>query len=461
VRRGPLAALLLGAFALSGWAACARRGAATSGGAGAGAEAETSYGPRERLPPAGATIAHDEAELLRFVADPAGPRDVWLEPKRYAVTLSIKRPFALHGRRGARLSGPGEGTVVSIAADDVTIEDVAIDGAGQRHTTEDSAIKAKGNRVAIRNVFADRTLFGISLEECHDCSVEGSLVRGADVVEAMRGDGIKVWESHGSLVRGNRVENARDVVVWYSRKVHLDSNVVIGCRYGTHFMYAHDSSVDRSRMQDDVVGVFVMYSARLHASGNVISGAHGAAGIGFGFKESDAVTLEGNVLAGNTTGIYLDRTPRDLSQTVHFTDNVFGANDVALRFHSSGGGAIFAGNSFKENRALVEVEGGGDALGMKFEGNYWSDYDGYDLDGDGFGDLRFEHKQLSSELEQSRPALAFFRGTLAIGMIDAVSRAFPLLSSRTLLLDPKPSMRPPASSQGQRLSEAHRIARLP
>ncbi len=454
MRRRSLALALLTALSALAASGCARRGEP------AGAR-EASYGPRDRTPPAGATIAHDAVELLRFVADPAGPRELWLEPRRYAVSLTIKRPLALHGRRGARLSGPGSGTVVAIDADDVTIEDVAIDGAGQRHTTEDSAIKAKGSRVAIRSVFADRTLFGISLEECHDCLVEGSLVLGADVVEAMRGDGIKVWESHGSTVRCNRVEDARDVVVWYSRKVHLDSNVVVGCRYGTHFMYAHDSSVVNSRMQDDVVGVFAMYSARLYASGNVITGAHGAAGIGFGFKESDAVTLEGNVFAGNTTGVYLDRTPRDLSQTVRFTDNVFGANDVALRFHSSGGGALFAGNAFKENRALVEVEGGGDALGMKFEGNYWSDYDGYDLDGDGFGDLRFEHKQLSSELEQQRPALAFLRGTLAIGMIDAVSKAFPLLSSRTLLLDPKPAMRPAAASSGQRLSESHRIARLP
>ncbi len=375
--------------------------------------------------------------------------------------MSIRRPLALHGRRGARLSGGGVGSVVTIDADDVELEDVAIDGSGERYTTEDSAVKAKGRRVAVRHVLADRTLFGISFEECRSCTVEGSLVRGADVPEPLRGDGIKLWEAHDSLVRGNRVEDARDVVVWYSRRVHLDHNVITGCRYGTHFMYAHDSVVEHSRMQRDVVGIFVMYSARLHARGNVITGAHGAAGIGIGFKESDAVQLEDNVLAGNTTGVYLDRTPRVPSETVHFRGNLFGANDVAMRFHSSGEGAVFEANTFKDNRAVVEVEGGGDALGMQFLGNYWSDYDGYDLDGDGFGDVPFEHQQLSSELEQTAPPLAFFRGTLAIAMTDAVSRAFPLLASRKLLVDARPAMRPPQGHGASLALDAQPIARSP
>jgi nitrous oxidase accessory protein len=432
---------------------CARRGHPPDA-------AAESYGPRDVTPPPSAVVAHDEAELVRLVSDANGPRDVWLEPKRYATALAIKRPVSLHGRRGARISGPGEGSVVTIAADDVVLEDVVVDGSGPRYTTEDSGVKAKGNRIVVRNVFADRTLFGISFEECHSCVVESSLVKGADVAEALRGDGIKLWESHESLVRHNRVADSRDVVVWYSRKVHLDDNLVTGCRYGTHFMYAHDSLVENSRMSGDVVGIFVMYSARLHAKNNVIAGAHGAAGIGIGFKESDAVQLEDNVLVGNTTGVYLDRTPRVPDQTVNFVGNVLGANDVAMRFHSSNGGAVFRANTFKENRALIEVEGGGDALGTKFEGNYWSDYDGYDLDGDGHGDLPFEFKQLSSELEQERPALRFFRGTLAIGMVDAVSRAFPLLQSRTLLVDHEPAMRPQAAAQKLE-SGAERIARSP
>jgi nitrous oxidase accessory protein len=450
-RRRLAAALLL---ALAG-TSCARRPAPGQ------ASDEATYGPRDQAPPLGATIAHDEAELARLVGDPAGPRDVWLDARTYRTSLVVKRPVAIHGRRGARLTGPGQGTVVSLEADDALLEDVAIDGAGPRHTTEDAAVRAKGNRIVVRRVLADRTLFGISLEQCRACVVEGSLVRGADVVEAMRGDGIKLWEAHDSIVRRNRVDAARDVVVWYSRKVLLSENVVTGCRYGTHFMYAHDSHVERSRMEGDVVGIFVMYSARLSASDNVITGAHGAAGIGIGFKESDAVRLDRNVLAGNTTGVYLDRTPRAVAETVHFDGNVFGANDVAMRFHSSGEGAIFRGNTFKENRALVEVEGGGDALGMKFERNYWSDYDGYDLDGDGFGDLRFEHRQLSSELEQTRPAIAFFRGTLAIGMVDAVSRAFPLLSSRMLLVDERPAMKPPVTQPARPAESSARLARSP
>lgn len=394
--------------------------------------------------PAGAVVAETEADLARLVADAAGPREIWLRDRTYRGDLVIARTLSLHGTGGTVLEGNGTGTVVTITADDVVVDDVSVRRSGRRFTVEDSGIKAKASRVRISHVSVDDCLFGVELAPCPSCILENSRVRGPeDADHELRGDGIKLWESHDATVRSCVVDHGRDLVVWYSRRALLDGNVVRHGRYGTHFMYSHDAIVRNSRLENNVVGIFVMYSARLRAEHNVLAGARGPAGMGIGFKESDGVRVEDNWIVANTTGVYLDRTPRDVSQPVVFEHDVFALNDVALRFLSSQEGLSFTENDFHQNVEVAAVEGGGDALGVKFDRNHWTDYEGYDLDRDGTGDVRFEVKELSSELTDAHPSIRFFQGTGALAVFDAIARAVPVLSSKSLLVDEHPSMTAP------------------
>jgi nitrous oxidase accessory protein len=406
-------------------------------------------GPVERAVPAGAFVADGESALVAALADPGGPAEIWLAPRTYHGDFSIERTVALRGAGGAVLEGSGTKTVLTIGAPDVWVDNVTVRHSGRRHTAEDAGIKATAPRVRVTRVAVDDALFGIELGPCDRCTLERARVRGTSDDPELRGDGIKLWEASGSVVRGCVVEDSRDVVVWYSRGVLLEGNAVRRSRYGTHFMYAHDSIVRGSRVESNVVGVFVMYSNRLRVEDNVLAGARGPAGVGLGFKESDGVDVRGNWLVANTTGVYLDRTPRSIDAPVRFDGNVLALNEVALRLHSSQDGLSFRGNDFHQNVSAVEVEGGGDALGVAFDGNHWSEYEGYDLDGDGRGDVPFEVKQLSSELTAAHPAIQFFEGTGAMGVIDAVARAVPVLAAHRVLFDPHPTMRAarPASRQ--------------
>jgi nitrous oxidase accessory protein len=235
------------------------------------------------------------------------------------------------------------------------------------------------------------------------------------------------------------VEHVRDVVVWYSRRVLLEGNSVRHSRYGSHFMYAHDAIVRDSHIEDNVVGIFVMYSARMQLERNVLAGARGAAGVGIGFKESDAVRAQDNWIVANTTGVYLDETPRSVDASVFFHGNHLALNDVALRFHGVRESLHFDANAFEHNTTLVDVEGGGDALIAQFEHNYFSDYAGYDLNHDGVGDLAYQVKRLSGDLVAAHPTLAFFHGTAAMSLLDAVATAVPVFASRLLIEDKQPS----------------------
>ncbi|MEW5853537.1 MAG: nitrous oxide reductase family maturation protein NosD [Myxococcota bacterium] len=399
-------------------------------------------GPVERMPDTHARTPVDSSELHAWLNDPEGPRNIWLKAGVYQGPLHIRRPLTLSGEPGAVIDGRGEGTVMDVVADGVTLENLTVRNSGRRNTTEDAGVRVKGKGNLVSHVRVQGAFFGISLEMCPGCAVQDCWVAGEPGLHgAEQGDGIKVWESHDAVVARNLVENTRDVVVWYSRRVTLDGNTIRNGRYGTHFMYAHDSVVRNSRIVDNTVGIFVMYSARLVAEDNLLAGGRGPAGVGLGFKESDGVHVRRNRLVGNTTGTYLDRTPRVVEQPVDFIGNTFALNDVALRFHSSQRGVSFHDNSFENNGFVVEVEGGGDVLGVDFTGNRWSDYAGYDLDDDGHGDVAFEVKKLGHEITDAHPAIRLFQGTAAMALVDAVAHAIPFLARRQLLVDARPRMR--------------------
>ncbi len=414
-------------------------GGARRGQALAAAPPPPSAGPRTTSTVGEATIARSFDELARLVDDPAGPRDIAIDGK-VTGDLHVKRPVTLRGLPGAVLEGSGRDTVLTIDAHDVVVEDLAIRRSGRRHTAEDSGIKAKGDRIRISHVEVAETLFGISLQACKACVLEGSRVTGYEDDTELRGDGIKLWEAHGSTVRDCHMVRSRDLVVWYTNRVTLERNVVEKSRYGSHFMHAEGARVRHSRFDRNIVGIFVMYSKDLDLEDNVLAGARGAAGVGLGFKDSDDVRVRRNWMVANTTGTYLDNTPRTPAQPVRFEENVLALNDVAMRLHGSDKGLHVHGNDFRNDAVVIEVDGGSDALGVDFHGNHYTDYEGYDLDRDGVGDVAYEVKMLSSELTESRPALKFFYGTAAMGVIDAVAHAVPVLAAKRLMVDPSPRM---------------------
>lgn len=399
-------------------------------------------GPRALAAEGDEATPRDGEELRQLLADPAGPERIRLTAGEYHGDFVVRRRLTLAGDGAATLVGSGKDTVLRVEADDATVENLAIRGSGGRHTLEDAGVVASGNGIRLSHLDVTDALFGISLRLCHDCVLDHCHVVGRDDNPELRGDAIKLWESDGSLVANNAVEKGRDLVVWYSRRVTLDGNIVTGSRYGSHFMYANDSVVRNSRFVNNVVGVFVMYSTRVTVEDNVLAGASGPAGVGIGFKEADDVFLRRNAIVANTAGAYIDQSPRRPGTRLELEDNLIALNRVGVRLHGSERGGRFFGNDFHENATLVEVDQSSEARGVEFSDNRYSDYEGYDLDADGVGDVAYEERVLSGELLLSHPVLRLYDGTAALGAIDAVSRALPVFSARRVLADARPRLAP-------------------
>jgi nitrous oxidase accessory protein len=231
-------------------------------------------------------------------------------------------------------------------------------------------------------------------------------------------------------------------VLWYASRNRLLGNRVEGGRYGAHLMYSHENEIAGNRFARNVTGLFVMYSRRVAVRDNVFADSGGAAGIGLGLKESGDVTVRGNLFVHNTIGLYVDASPLWPDDRNRIAGNLFRLNDVAVSFLGRSQGNAFLGNGFHDSRVQVQVAGGGDARGAEWRGNAFDDYAGYDLDRDGTGDVPYELRSLTSDLVASRPALAFFRGTPALALVETVGRLVPLFEPRLLLVDGAPRLAP-------------------
>lgn len=412
---------------------------------------ERPVGPEPAQPacPQGGRLVPPGAPLQAAV-DAARPGDVLcLSAGRYEGPVEIHARLTLQGPRGAVIRSSGVGTTLRVLADSAVLAGFTVDGSGRRYDLMDGAVYLHGDGIQARGLTVRNALFGIVVERSNGVIIAGNDVTGlGSLAVGVRGDGIRLWEVRRSRVVANHLEDSRDILVWYSPGNVIAGNTVTGSRYGTHFMYSDDCVVEGARYRDNIVGVFVMYSRGVTLRHNVLAGNDGPDGMGLGVKESGNLVVEGNQFLGDRDCLYLDTSPFREGDSVVALGNTFARCTAGVTFHSSERRNAFLDNVFQDNQTHVVVEGRGTARGVVWRRNYFDDYQGYDLDGDGIGDVAYEPRNLAERLVASHPRLAFFRGTAAFALLDVAARVFPLLQPEILLVDPRPRMTPPAPGAG-------------
>jgi nitrous oxidase accessory protein len=239
-------------------------------------------------------------------------------------------------------------------------------------------------------------------------------------------------------------------------------NQVRNSRYGLHFMYCDDTEIAGNVLRDNSVGAFLMYSRRLRFIGNAVAGNHGPSGYGIGLKDMDDFTVAGNRFLANRVAVFVDGAP---AGGARLTGNLIGAGELGVRLLPNVRGLVASDNSFLENQQQVEIAGGGgDPAGNRWHGNHWSDYTGFDADGDGRGDVPYRAERLFEELLDRSPALRLFAFSPLVRAVDFASRAFPLVRPQPKLVDEAPRLLPPpapaapALAVGGGVSAARRLA---
>lgn len=360
--------------------------------------------------------------------------------------LNIDKALTLRGRDWPVIDGGNEGTVVHISGAGARLSGFLIKNSGSTLDQENSGVAVVAPRVVVEHNRFENTLFGIYLKEAHYSTVRGNRISSKDLAVQRRGDPIRLWYSSDVLVEDNVIDRGRDVVLWYSERLVLRNNTVNNGRYGLHFMYCDDAVIAGNRLTNNSVGTFLMYSRRVKMHNNTIAHNRGPSGYGVGLKDMDDTVIVDNLFLDNRVGAHLDTSPREIDSIGQFEGNVFAYNDIGVVLMPSVRRNMFSGNSFVDNEEQVAIAGGGtlheNSWTVDGEGNYWSDYAGYDADGDGSGDIAYQSERLFENIMQQEPLLRLFIYSPASNAIDFAARAFPLVQPKPKLTDERPAMAP-------------------
>ncbi len=393
------------------------------------------------LVPLAVAAQESGASLQEIVAAAPAGATISIKPGVYYGPVIIDKPLTLLGA-GAVLDGRGQGTLVRITAPDVTLKGFVLRNSGRSLAHEDSAVLVEAPRATIEDNKLLDVLFGIYLKNAPGSYIRCNTITGLSVPEAERGDAIRLWYSSDVTIEGNETSAARDAIVWYSRNVRIRQNHFERGRYGIHLMYAQQVLIEGNLVLKNFVGVYAMYSQGIALGKNFFIGHRGPSGYGIGLKDVDDAQIEENVIADNSVGVFIDNSPSSLETFVLFQKNLFAYNETAVLMLPAVRSDVFTGNSFVENLEQVGVAGGGQLDGNVWSGNYWSDYVGYDADGDGLGDIPYRAERLFEHLMDRHPQLRLFLYSPSAQAIDFAAQALPIVKPQPKLIDSHPLMAP-------------------
>ncbi len=251
-------------------------------------------------------------DTLQSALSAAHDGDVLIVTGEHQGTFVIDKPVILRGEARAVLDGNNRGTVLTITAPGVVVENLTIRNSGSVLEQEHAGITIEAANVVIRNNRLEEILFGVYLKESPNALVEENVIMGKDLPLARRGDGIRAWYSSGTEIHGNSIYGTRDLIIWFTNDAVVTGNLCRGGRYGIHVMYSDGAVLRDNTLTQNSVGTFVMYSRNVTVEQNRLIENRGPTGYGIGLKDLDNVTIRNNRVSRNKLGIYGDNSPRSV-----------------------------------------------------------------------------------------------------------------------------------------------------
>lgn len=345
----------------------------------------------------------------------------------YEENIAIHKRLSLVGVNKPIIRGNGKGSVITIAADSVVVKGFIIEHSGSMLVDEDAGILLKSNDNTLEDNDLRDVLFGIYLLGSSNNTIAGNTIVGRKFLEVgERGSGVHLWNSHHNVLLNNTITDTRDgFYIQNANFTLIKRNEVSGVRYGLHYMYADSNVFLQNKFHDNVAGAAVMYSKGITVRNNIFAHNRGYSSFGILFQDCSGMTVDSNIIADNVVGIFYEATMNN-----QFRHNIIAQNDVALQMFQNSTGNAFMENNFIDNLNPLWIIGKRTETrwNVNGRGNYWSQYDGYDLNDDGIGDTPLKIQNVFNYLEGQYPHIRLYLYSPASQALAAASTAFPVVS---------------------------------
>ncbi len=350
--------------------------------------------------------------------------------------IIIDKPLSLIGEEGAVIDGGEVGVILVFETGNFTISGLKIINVGISYTKDHAAIKVvKANNFVIENCVLENVFFGILIEKSKKGIIRNNKVSSDNKNEASSGNGIHIWNGNQMEIYKNELFGLRDGIYFeFVKNSKIYENISHdNIRYGLHFMFSNKNVYHHNEFRNNGAGVAVMFSKFIVMHHNKFRLNWGSASYGLLLKEIYDAEIYNNLFEENTIGINGEGSTR-----INYTNNTFSRNGWAVKITGACYKNIFKKNNFLHNS--LDLSYNSKINDNLFENNYWSEYNGYDLDKDGIGDVPYRPVKLFSYVVNKTPEALVLLRSLFVDIINFSEKVSPVFTPDNLV-DNKPLMK--------------------
>ena len=379
------------------------------------------------------TPSHD----LQAAIDSAHNGDILrLSAGIYQGNFIVTNEITIDGKNEAIIDAQGQGHGIELQASNVVIKNLTIHNWGHDLTNQNSGIylDQAHHHITIENNQLNGDGFGIWLQKGHHFDVLDNHISGNPKLRsADRGNGIQLSMVQDAYVEGNQIEHTRDgLYIISSENNLLENNTMRHLRFGVHYMYSHHNSVINNYTYDTRAGYALMNSRHLEVTGN-----HAYDSREYGFLLN--FITQSNISHNYLSKVWTRDQDRALGRegkglfvynsgynTINY--NVVESAEIGIHLTAGSEQTKMSGNSFINNPTQVKyVSNSAQEWSQNGQGNYWSNYLGWDLNNDARGDTAFEPNDGIDKILWQYPEAKILMHSPTVLMLRWIQTQFPVL----------------------------------
>ena len=385
------------------------------------------------------------------IAQAAAGDTIHVARGHYAENLRIDKPLSLIGQGRPTIDGRGKGDTIRVAAEDVSVEGFIVTDSGADLGEQNAGIYIQpgSHRARVTRCDFSYTLFGLWIEKAKDVVIEDNLITGKrDLDSSQRGNGIQLYNTTGARILRNNISFVRDAIyVDVSHDAIFRGNRMHHSRYGTHYMNSYRNLWEDNDTYYNRGGLALMEVRDQVVRNNR---AWGNSDHGIMLRTIQDAVVENNIVAGNARGFFIYDAEYNTLR-----GNLVVDNQVGMHVWAGSVRNVVEKNDFISNREQVKYVASKDEKWGAENGNHWSNYVGWDRNGDGRGDVPYEANDMVDRLSWRHPMVKLLMASPAIQTLRLIAQQFPLLRAPSIV-DNNPRMRPEHSDWRKWLGKQYR-----
>jgi len=371
----------------------------------------------------------------------------------YSGNFVINKSITLNCQPKAIIDGNHQKDTIRIKAKNVTIERCSIVNWGDNLTDMNAGlfVEKTAKHVRVKNNYFKGDTFGMWLDSTPNATITDNKIEGNVSIRSQdRGNGIHLFNVTGALVKNNEIWHTRDgIYIDTSNNNQLINNKLHHLRYGIHYMFSYSNRIDGNHTYNTRTGYALMQSKYLTVTNNI---SENDSNYGILMNYIVHSSISGNQIINTKQPLGVDGKRENYGAEGkgffiynapfnNINNNLITQSDIGIHLTAGSEGNKIYGNYFVKNRQQVKyVANRKVEWSFKKQGNFWSDYQGWDRDADGFGDESFEPNDGIDKILWKYPAANLLINSPAIQTLRWVQKEFPVLKSQGIT-DSYPKMK--------------------